>query len=155
MTALLAVGTIVQVTERGPWPKERVYVARVVGYDLGHTKYHLGMRYMGWSDWRYADGGSWSSPRETEELAEADQPSIAAICRHDGVPIIWHAGLGWQHMFDEFDVRPNAHRRAAREISKAHELAPAPHTVALANIWDFDDAIARQYPPHRTHQERR
>ena len=45
MNDLLPTGTIVRVTESGP--DGRTYVGRVVGYDLGRSKYEIGLRFGG------------------------------------------------------------------------------------------------------------
>lgn len=64
MADLLPVGTVVRVTEarHGFGTVISEYVAQVVGYDIGRTKYHLGKRYMGWSEYHFLDGGSWGVP---------------------------------------------------------------------------------------------
>lgn len=68
MTNLLPVGTHVRVT-----PFEgRTYIAKVVGYDLGHSKYELGARFGGWGEWLFGDGGRWAFPREVKAISEAE-----------------------------------------------------------------------------------
>jgi hypothetical protein len=63
MDDLLPVGTVVTVTEPETDVLDgRIYVAKVVGYDMGRTKYELGARYAGWSGWKFTDGGCWASP---------------------------------------------------------------------------------------------
>ncbi len=68
-TTMLPVGTYVKVTEHGTG---RTYIAKVVGYDIGHTKYQLGARYGGWGEWLFLDGGSWAFPRDVAEISEAE-----------------------------------------------------------------------------------
>jgi hypothetical protein len=65
MPDLLPIGTIVKVTER--WPTERTYVGKVVGYDLGRSKYHVGARY---APGLYANGGWWPFPSDVEPAGE-------------------------------------------------------------------------------------
>ncbi len=76
MTALLPVGTYVRVRDHGPSP--RAYIGRVVGYDLFHSKYHIGARYGGWGEWLFLDGGSWAFPGEVEEITEAEALRVEA-----------------------------------------------------------------------------
>ncbi len=76
MTALLPVGTYVQVREHGP--SLRVYIGRVVGYDIGHSKYHIGARYGGWGRWLFTDGGLWAFPGKVEEITEAEALRVEA-----------------------------------------------------------------------------
>lgn len=63
----LPVGTLVRVTPFGDRPP---YVAKIVGYDMGRTKYEIGARFAGWSEWLFADGGSWAFPGEVETISE-------------------------------------------------------------------------------------
>jgi hypothetical protein len=72
MAELLPVGTIVRVTETrdGFGTVISEFVAKVVGYDISRTKYNLGVRYMGWSEYHFLDGGSWAFPREVEAIEE-------------------------------------------------------------------------------------
>lgn len=89
MSTLLPVGTYVRVAERipnaapfvqsdlaaigadGPG-QTQTYVGKVVGYDIGHSKCELGMRYGGWGGWLFCDGGTWVFPRQVEEISEAE-----------------------------------------------------------------------------------
>jgi hypothetical protein len=171
--ALLAVGTYVRVTERGVAGRPS-YVARIVGYDLGRTKYQLGRRYMGWSEWLFGSGGAWSFPDETEEISEADAvpdpaadveaPYPAGLCRVDGVPIIFRDGV-WEHVGDEDDVPPRPtpswvdvlvagvdrstpegmREHTRRLMNGYHKIEPMPGTVESADVWDCDLARARAY----------
>ncbi|MFG3710949.1 hypothetical protein [Micromonospora sp. NPDC047730] len=61
----LPVGTFVEVTEYGDGQR---YIAVIVGYDLGRSKYEVGHRYAGWGEWRWLDGGAWVFPGEVEEI---------------------------------------------------------------------------------------
>lgn len=77
MTTLLPVGTVVRVSQQpftlfngtviqppAPW------IAKVVGYDIHCSKYELGRRYMGWSEYGFLDGGEWAFPGEVESLTD-------------------------------------------------------------------------------------
>jgi hypothetical protein len=48
-------------------------VAKVVGYDIGGTKYELGLRYAGWDEWKWQDGGTWAFPSQVSVYSE-EQP---------------------------------------------------------------------------------
>ena len=79
---LLPVGTIVEVTERGPHARPP-YVGTVVGYDLFRSKYEIGARYGGWNQWLYLDGGSWAFPTEVTALGPGvDAASIRRRAPH-------------------------------------------------------------------------
>jgi len=81
---LLPVGTVVRVTERrveqrpfmqpdalgGEYVRTRTYVAKVVGYDLGRTKYNLGIRYATHPPLYVDEGGWWAFPGEVEPYEE-------------------------------------------------------------------------------------
>jgi hypothetical protein len=70
---MLTTGTYVQVTEpaiAGNPP--RSYIGRVVGYDMGRTKYHIGARFPAWGEWRFANGGSWAFPSWVTEISKAE-----------------------------------------------------------------------------------
>ncbi len=70
---MLTPGTYVRVNEpaiAGNPP--RSYTARIVGSDMGHTKYELGARYGGWGEWLFLDGGSWAFPSWVTEISEAE-----------------------------------------------------------------------------------
>ena len=62
----LPAGTYVKVTEQGP--DGRTYIGRIVGTDLGRTKYEIGVRYACWGRWEFARGGSWAFPSEVEAI---------------------------------------------------------------------------------------
>lgn len=66
----LPVDTYVRATQS--WREEPSYVARIVGYDMGRTKYQLGRRFPGWGEWLFLDGGSWAFPGEVEEITEEE-----------------------------------------------------------------------------------
>ncbi len=73
-SARLPDGTYVRVTERtceetGP---ARAFVGRIVGTDIGRTKYEVGGRYGGWGKWLFLKGGCWAFPGEVEEISEAE-----------------------------------------------------------------------------------
>lgn len=68
MTALLPVGTYVRVTDH----EHPTVIGKVVGYDIGHSKYEIGVRYAGWGEWLFLNGGTWAFPREVEEI-DADE----------------------------------------------------------------------------------
>lgn len=68
MTALLPVGAYVRVTE----PDRLPYVAKVVGYDMGRTKYEVGRRYGGWGEWLFCDGGTWVFPGHAKQISEQE-----------------------------------------------------------------------------------
>lgn len=61
---LLPIGTVVSVQERGP--DARTYTGRIAGYDIGHTKYHLGVRL---SSGDFTDGITWAFPAWCQESA--------------------------------------------------------------------------------------
>jgi hypothetical protein len=148
---LLKPRTIVRVTERGPGARAS-FIARIVGTDMFATKYELGVRYCGWGEYRFLDGGTWASPDEVEPLATDDVPFVAALCSFDGVPIILYPeGIkdvrpGWEHAENEFVFSEETpeHRRAQR-MYRRHKVRPEPHTSQTADVWDIDDALARKY----------
>jgi hypothetical protein len=74
MSRLLPVATYVKVTP----PDGPPFVARIVGYDMGHTKYEVGRRYGGWGRWLFADGGTWVLPHEVEAIGAAEAQRIYA-----------------------------------------------------------------------------
>lgn len=66
MTDMLSVGTVVLVTQRGPGARPP-YVGKVVGYDLGCSKYEVGAGFGGWGgDWVFLNGGDWAFRSEVE-----------------------------------------------------------------------------------------
>ncbi len=72
---MLAEGTYVQVDEKLPESasrEARSYIGVIVGTDMGRTKYHIGVRYMGWSEWHFLDGGSWAFIGEVTAISEAE-----------------------------------------------------------------------------------
>ena len=129
------------------------FIARVVGTDMGRTKYHLGARYCGWNEYLFLDGGTWASPDEVESLATDDVPIVAALCRFDGVPIVLYPpGLndvrpGWWHADTEevLPERPQRLRRRGKTMFRRHKVRPAPGTAQTADVWDLDEAIAAVY----------
>lgn len=72
---LLPVGTVVLVTEpaRGDDAARPPYVAKIVGYDMGRTKYEIGVRFGGWGEWLFLEGGSWTFPSWCEVWKGDDQ----------------------------------------------------------------------------------
>jgi hypothetical protein len=70
VTELLPIGTIVNVMHPGATYSD---VAKVVGYDIGGTKYELGLRYAGWGEWKWQDGGTWAFPLHVSVYSE-EQP---------------------------------------------------------------------------------
>jgi hypothetical protein len=71
--AMLPVGAIVAVTEPGLDDNPpRTFVAKVIGYDLGRTKYELGARYAGWGRWLFGDGGVWAFPSQVRQITEEE-----------------------------------------------------------------------------------
>ncbi len=76
MTTLLPPGTYVIVHES--LTSSRAYIGRVVGYDMGHSKYHIGARYGGWGEWLFTDGGSWAFPGQVEEISEDEALRVEA-----------------------------------------------------------------------------
>lgn len=71
----LPVGTYVRVTEHGLNPRPP-YIAKVVGTDMGCTKYEVGVRYAVWRSWRFLDGGTWAFPSQVEEISEAEATRV-------------------------------------------------------------------------------
>lgn len=138
---MLPVGTIVQVVEQGEHAR-RPYIGKIVGYDVFHSKYHIGARFMGWDTWLWQDGGSWAFPGNVEALDEDDIPRLAGLCDHDGVTIIYDENQRvWKHTGDTSPFGAKARKRTSEE----HEPEPLPGTVALASVWDYDEACARKY----------
>jgi hypothetical protein len=71
---MLPTGTYVQVEEVLPETAHRVarsYIGRIVGTDMGRSKYQIGSRYGGWGEWLFLDGGSWAFPGHVTEISEA------------------------------------------------------------------------------------
>lgn len=147
---LLKPRTIVRVTEFGPHAGEDPFIARIVGTDMFGTKYELGVRYCGWNEYRFLDGGTWASPDEVEALATDDVPFIAALCSYDGVPIMLYppgiAGVraGWEHV-DSADILPAHLRQRGERMFRRHKVRPEPGTSMTADAWDLNDALARRY----------
>lgn len=87
MKTLLPVGTYVLVRDPGCRSSEtgeqimepREYYAIVRGYDMGRTKYEVGRRFMGWSEWHFADGGHWSFPDWCTEVTEDEVMAIPGV----------------------------------------------------------------------------
>lgn len=63
--ANLPVGSFVRVTEPGDVAP---YFARIAGYDMFRTKYEVGRRFPGVSEWRFANGGTWVFPSWVQEV---------------------------------------------------------------------------------------
>lgn len=160
MTKLLPVGTIVLVTEEGGRP----YVGKVVGYDIGHTKYQISQRIMGWNTWMWTKSVAWPFPSQVEALDEADVPTLAGICAYDGRTVIYneperlweHVADGWDDLAegcngsdiyiwwldgrdDEAPPRPSV--IPDRRFDE-HEICPVYSSVELSNVWDIDAAWA-------------
>ena len=84
MSKLLPVGTHVLVKDPGcrnhitseQYMGPLEYYAIVRGYDMGHTKYQVGKRCLGWSDWRFMDGGMWAFPAWCTEVTEDEAMRI-------------------------------------------------------------------------------
>lgn len=74
MSELFPVGTYVRVTVAGR-PAD---IGKVVGYDIGHSKYEIGIRYGGWGEWLFLDGGTWAFPSEVEAIDEAEALKVEA-----------------------------------------------------------------------------
>lgn len=75
MAKLLPIGTYIRVVEPGEYARPP-YVGVIVGYDMGRTKYELGLRYGGWGEWLFLKGGSWTFPSWTTEITEAEAKLI-------------------------------------------------------------------------------
>jgi hypothetical protein len=72
-------GSYVRVCERlpeGAAREPRHFVGKVVGTDMGRTKYQIGARYGGWGEWLFADGGSWAFPGEVAVISEAEALAV-------------------------------------------------------------------------------
>jgi hypothetical protein len=52
--------------------------ARIAGTDMGRTKYEVSDRFMGWSEWRWMDGGSWVFLNQFEVVTEEEATAIPA-----------------------------------------------------------------------------
>lgn len=80
-TDLLPVGAYVRVTDAyvtGDGPNPRTFIGRVVGYDLGHSKYEIGTRYGGWGEWLFTKGGTWAFPRDVEQISKEEALRVEA-----------------------------------------------------------------------------
>jgi hypothetical protein len=75
-TKLLPVGAYVRVTEPSAALSEGSYIAKVVGYDIGGTKYQVGRRYAGMRGWLFDAGGDWTFPSWCEQITEAEATRI-------------------------------------------------------------------------------
>jgi hypothetical protein len=142
---LLPVGTLVEVAERLHPPRPHL-IGVVRGHDDAGTKYEIGRRYLVWSTWRYLNGGTWAAPKDVTELHADDVPTAAGLCNDCGVPIILGPEGSWEHTGDPADLRPGRRRRARRRLNTLHPTVPAPCTVELASVWDYDTAEDRKYP---------
>jgi hypothetical protein len=72
---MLPKGTYVRVEKRLPESahrEARSYVGVIVGTDMFASKYHIGQRYMGWSEWHFMDGGSWAFIGEVTVISEEE-----------------------------------------------------------------------------------
>jgi hypothetical protein len=72
-------GTYVRVCEQLPETAHRAprqYVGRIVGTDMGLTKYQIGRRFGGWGEWRFADGGCWAFIGEVTVISEAEALAV-------------------------------------------------------------------------------
>ena len=70
MPDLLPVGTYVRVEEPDPpgRPDEgAIWWGKVVGYDMGRTKYEIGQEYLPGA---FMDGGSWAFPSWVHRASE-------------------------------------------------------------------------------------
>lgn len=78
MSKLLPVGTYVLVKDPGvrdtvtgrQHVEPREYYAIVRGYDMWRSKYQVGRRFMGWSEWLFSDGGTWAFREWCTEVTE-------------------------------------------------------------------------------------
>ncbi len=75
MKTLLPVGSYVRVTGGDAWRAD--VIGKVVGYDMGRTKYEIGVRYGGWGEWLFLDGGTWVFPRHVEQIGEDEALTVA------------------------------------------------------------------------------
>jgi len=74
---MLAPGTYVLVRRAAAdTGSPRCYIGRIVGTDMGRSKYEIGMRFAGWSEWRFLDGGSWAGIGTVTEITEAEALAV-------------------------------------------------------------------------------
>lgn len=73
-------------------------------------------------------------------MRNIDKPNLAGLCAFDGCgdPVMRYPGRGWRHIED-----PNSSRDVPL---RRHRADPAPGSVMTADVWDCDEAAARQYP---------
>lgn len=64
----LPIGTLVQVTERGP--NARTYIGKIVGYDIWKTKYEIARRVRMWGEYTFLNGGAWAFPEWVQAVEE-------------------------------------------------------------------------------------
>lgn len=67
-------GTYIRFAERGI-----EQYGRIVGTDLGGSKYEVGARYGGWGEWRFLDGGSWVLLDDFEVVSDLDAQAIREV----------------------------------------------------------------------------
>lgn len=80
MSKLLPVGAYVLVKDPGcrdsvtgeQIMKPCEYYAVIRGYDMGRTKYEVGVRFPGWGRWLFTKGGSWTFPAWCTEVTEEE-----------------------------------------------------------------------------------
>lgn len=87
---MLPAGTYVRVDKRLPvdgygsaFEQQRSiresYIGVIVGTDVFGSKYHIGGRYMGWSEWHFLDGGSWAFIGEVTPISEAEALALPEV----------------------------------------------------------------------------
>jgi hypothetical protein len=50
----------------------REYYAVIRGYDMGRTKYKVGRRFMGWSEYLFSAANAWPFPSWCTEVTEGE-----------------------------------------------------------------------------------
>jgi hypothetical protein len=111
---LLPVGTVVQVTQ-----SDRVFVAKVVGYDMFRTKYQLGARFAGWNEWHFAKDGSWAFLSEVETIPNGG----SEVSNCSGTPDSrgWCPACGGGHeSAEEMATRLDLTRKTLRLLDRIH-----------------------------------
>jgi hypothetical protein len=71
-SAMLTPGTYVRVSRTRGGQPEAPFIAKIVGTDMGRTKYEVGARFPGWGMWHFLDGGGWAFTGEVELITEAE-----------------------------------------------------------------------------------
>lgn len=54
----------------------QTFIARIVGTDMGASKYRVGARFPGWNRWLFSDGGDWAFISQVTVITEEEALAV-------------------------------------------------------------------------------